>query len=161
MTKIMDDRIRKIVEQIPYKPLRSKLEPHRNLIHELRKKRHSYRDIAAFLTQHLNMKVTHTTVRDFVHVRAKQPIRNQFEPPLPDARSASHSAADTTRPPSAAQPIPKPANHALSQPIYNTNPNPSVPAFSGGPPERKSFHFDPEKGCTLPEEILNLKPKKD
>lgn len=66
---------------LPPKPPRSKLEPHRELIRELRRKGRTYRDISRVFRERLNLSVTPSTIHSFVKVRAKHRKRTQFELP--------------------------------------------------------------------------------
>jgi hypothetical protein len=68
---------------LPPKPPRSKLEPHRDLIRELRRKGQTYRDVARLFQERLGLCVAPSTLHSFVKVRAKHRKRSQFElPPL-------------------------------------------------------------------------------
>jgi hypothetical protein len=71
------------------KPPRSKLEPHRELIRELRRKGQTYRDIARIFGERLNLSVTPSTIHSFVKVRAKHRKQVQFE--LPPATTEASS----------------------------------------------------------------------
>jgi IS30 family transposase len=73
----MDEKIRTLIEQTPEKPPRSKLEPHEDLIRELRRKRCTYQEIAQFFAEHLNLKVAPSTIYAFVRVRARRARRHQ------------------------------------------------------------------------------------
>ena len=55
---------------LPGKPPRSKLEPYRELIRNLRLKNWSYREIAALFEETLNLAVAPSTLHNFVRVRA-------------------------------------------------------------------------------------------
>ena len=55
---------------LPEKPPRSKLEPYRALIGDLRFKRWSYREIAALFAESLGLAVAPSTLHNFVRVRA-------------------------------------------------------------------------------------------
>jgi len=67
----------------PPKPPRSKLEPHRELIRELRRKGRTYREVAHLFGEHLGLHVALSTLHSFVKVRAKHRKRTQFElPPM-------------------------------------------------------------------------------
>jgi hypothetical protein len=68
----MDEKIRTLIEQTPEKPPRSKLEPHEDLIRELRRKRCTYQDIAQFFAEYLNLKVAPSTIYAFVRARARR-----------------------------------------------------------------------------------------
>jgi hypothetical protein len=68
---------------LPSKPPRSKLEPHRDLIRELRRGGRTYREIAQLFQERLGLYVAPSTLHSFVKVRAKHRKRTQFElPPL-------------------------------------------------------------------------------
>ncbi|MGA7414052.1 MAG: hypothetical protein WBW33_26490 [Bryobacteraceae bacterium] len=68
----MDERIRQLLDKIPERPPRSKLEQHSEVIRELRRKRRTYQEIAVFFREHLQISVAPSTVHDFVKKRAKQ-----------------------------------------------------------------------------------------
>jgi hypothetical protein len=75
----MDERLRALIDQIPEKPPRSKLEPHLDVIRELRRKGRTYQEIAEFFGEHLNVTVAASTIHAFVQVRAR---RRQRKPPI-------------------------------------------------------------------------------
>jgi hypothetical protein len=68
---------------LPPKPPRSKLEPHRELIRELRRKGRTYREVACLFHERLGLHVAPSTLHSFVKVRAEHRKRTQFElPPI-------------------------------------------------------------------------------
>lgn len=69
------------VSDLPVKSPRSKLEPHRALIRELRRKGRTYREIAALFTDRLSLPVAPSTIHSFVKVRASHRKKVQFELP--------------------------------------------------------------------------------
>jgi hypothetical protein len=70
-------------DDLPEKAPRSKLEPHRELIRELRRKGRTYREVARLFHERLGLYVAPSTLHSFVKVRAKHHKRTQFElPPL-------------------------------------------------------------------------------
>ncbi len=75
----MDDKIRTVLEGTPDKPPRSKLEPHQDVIRELRRKGRTYEDIAQFFAVHLDLKVAPSTIYAFVQVRARRRRRVRAE----------------------------------------------------------------------------------
>ena len=79
----MEPALQTILESLPEKLHRSKLEPHRELIRELRRKGRTYRDLAQIFHERLELHVAPSTLHSFVKVRAKHRKRTQFElPPL-------------------------------------------------------------------------------
>jgi hypothetical protein len=84
----MEPELRTILEYSPQKPPRSKLEPHRELIRELRRKGRTYREVARLFHERLGLHVALSTLHSFVKVRAKHRKRTQFElPPVGQAVS--------------------------------------------------------------------------
>ena len=81
----MNEELQSILDQMPAGPPRSKLEPYRDLIRNLRQKRKTYREIAAFLHQHCNVGVHYSTIYDFVHAPSRNPkqVQIQAETPRP------------------------------------------------------------------------------
>lgn len=57
----MDNEIRKAVAEMPEKS-RSKLEPHADVIRELRRKGRTYEDIANFFAERFDLKVAPSTI---------------------------------------------------------------------------------------------------
>jgi len=82
-----------ILESLPPKSPRSKLEPHRELIRELRRKGRTYREVALLFRERLGLYVAPSTLHSFVKVRAKHRKQTQFElPPIePSTRQAPES----------------------------------------------------------------------
>ena len=79
----MEPVLQSILESLPPKSPRSKLEPHRELIRELRRKGRTYREVAQLFHERLGLYVAPSTLHSFVKVRAKHRKRTQFElPPL-------------------------------------------------------------------------------
>ena len=80
---------------LPPKPPRSKLEPHRELIRELRRKGRTYREVAQLFHERLGLRVAPSTLHSFVKVRAKHRKREQFE--LPAVGTAPNSPPELDR----------------------------------------------------------------
>jgi hypothetical protein len=68
----MDEHTASVLRNIPDKPPRSKLEPHTEVIIALRRKRYTYREIAKFLHEHLDLEVAPSTIHDFVRIRRRR-----------------------------------------------------------------------------------------
>jgi hypothetical protein len=88
-----------ILESLPQKPPRSKLEPHRELIRELRRKGRTYREVAKLFNERLGLYVAPSTLHSFVKVRAKHNKHTQFElPPSEPEAGFDPVAALRTKP---------------------------------------------------------------
>ena len=74
-------------ELLPSGTPRSKLEPHYNLIRELRRRRCTYKQVAQYLADQKGLSVTPSTIHSFVAIRAKRRSARPLEyelPPLAD-----------------------------------------------------------------------------
>jgi len=79
----MDPTLLSLLDSIPQKPPRSKLENHRELIRQLRRKGCTYRDIVRILRERVGLDVAVSTIHSFIKVRAKHRKHVQYElPPL-------------------------------------------------------------------------------
>jgi hypothetical protein len=78
----MDPTLLSLLDSIPQKPPRSKLETHRELIRQLRRKGCTYRDIVRILHERVGIEVAVSTIHSFVKVRAKHRKQVQYELPL-------------------------------------------------------------------------------
>jgi len=92
----MDPTLLSLLETIPQKPPRSKLETHRELIRQLRRKGCTYRDIVRILQERVGLDVAISTIHSFVKVRAKHRKQVQYElPPLEsESKPVSPSSDD-------------------------------------------------------------------
>ena len=68
-----EDQLRNIIAALPEKLSRSRLEPYRQLIGELRRRRRTYREIADVLAEKCDLRISATAVHNFVrlHLRRK------------------------------------------------------------------------------------------
>src|ERR1700686_5061169 len=82
------------IDSLPDKPPRSKLEPHRELIRELRRKGRTYREVARLFHERLGLYVAPSTLHSFVKVRAKHHKRSQFELPMLELSAPSSPTID-------------------------------------------------------------------
>ena len=136
----MDETLRQLLAEMPERPPRSKLEPHAEVIRELRKKRRTYQEIAAFFREHLQLSVAPSTLHDFVKTRARQARnRDAVAPELPEAQPQDVQAEApvvTTPLPTSPNDIRERIRAVKTQPITLQ-------------PEPARFHFDPHAPLTL------------
>ena len=89
----MDPNISKLLDEIPERPPRSKLEVHADVIAALRQKRRTYSEIAEFFREHLAITVAPSTIHDFVRVRRRRRKRNTASPGEPHIGKPRDDAA--------------------------------------------------------------------
>jgi hypothetical protein len=66
---MIDERFKEILENLPPKPPRSRLEPYDKLIRELRRRGTTYRKIAEILAEKCQFETSASTIHDFVRLR--------------------------------------------------------------------------------------------
>jgi hypothetical protein len=139
----MDTKFREILDGLPDKPPRSRLEPYRELIRELRRRSRTYRDIAHILAEKCQIQVTASGVHDFVRKRSRD-----------KRKSAGPTASNRTekRPGAAIRRVtdtPKSApNRSLSDDVQRR-----IAALKarrpGVKPPPEKFEFDPSEPLRL------------
>lgn len=98
----MDDAFQAILDSLPPKPPRSKLEPYAELIEELRKRGRSYREIAGILANRCGVSAGTHTVYNFVRVRAQ--AQKKAKPARAGAERSSQTPAPSNPVETAAAP---------------------------------------------------------
>ena len=68
----MNDNWQDILDTLPQKPPRSRLEPYSELIDELRRRRRTYREIVSVLAEKCNLRASISTLHDFVRAKEKE-----------------------------------------------------------------------------------------
>jgi hypothetical protein len=89
----MDTKFKEILDGLPDKPPRSRLEPYRELIRELRRRGRTYRDIARILAEKCQIDVTASGVHDFVRRR----VRVKRKPAMRISSQTDKRPGTTTR----------------------------------------------------------------
>jgi len=140
----MDERLQKLLAEMPERPPRSKLEPHAEVIRELRKKRWTYQEIAAFFREHLQLSVAPSTIHEFVKTRARQARhRNAERIELPPPQIPVAGRVPPV-PSSHSQPEKGVSREAVRDHIRAVKNRPTAPASAP-----KQFAFDPEEPLIL------------
>jgi hypothetical protein len=140
----MDGEFQRIVDSLPEKPPRSRLEPYGELIDELRHRGRTYRDIVDTLAKACGLQVSISTLHDFVRARARRK-RNAARQNAAGARIAA-----TIAPKAETQ---KPSDEEVRRRIaaMKARKAPNSPAAD-------DFHFDPTQPLRL---IPREKPGSD
>jgi hypothetical protein len=93
----MEEKFQRILSKVEQKFGRSRLEPYRELIEQLRERGLTYRDISDILTKELQVPVPKSTVNDFVRAQARE--RRNAARRLSRRESASPPAVPLPSPP--------------------------------------------------------------
>lgn len=105
----MEPALQTILETLSPKPPRSKLEPHREFIRELRRKGHTYREVARIFHERLGLYVAPSTLHSFVKVRARGRKQAQFELPPPESAATAGDRIAVLKARPVGQSTPRPA----------------------------------------------------
>ena len=71
----MDETLQSILETLPQKSPRSRLEPYHDLINELRRRGRTYREIERILVEQCHIQTSRSAINDFVRVRTRTKTR--------------------------------------------------------------------------------------
>jgi hypothetical protein len=135
----MDGQFQDIVDGLAEKPPRSRLEPYGELIGELRRRRRTYRDIVDILAKNCRVRVSISTLHDFVRVRARRK-RNSARRIGADTKIAAPIAPKAESLKSGQ----KPSDEEVQQRIAALKARKPV---TTSPPD--DFHFDPTEPLRL------------
>ena len=75
----MNDQLKAIIEELPDKPPRSRLEPCKEFIEEPRRRGRTYKDIATLFVEKFSLRVTAAGVHDFVRRRRPANSKRRLE----------------------------------------------------------------------------------
>jgi len=127
----MDTDLNKILAELPIKPPRSRLEPYREFIEELRSRGRTYRDIAEILAEKCALQVTASGVHDFVRTRTRAKDRSAGRGIKSNPLPVTKPVAAGTSPASASSEEGQRKIATLK--ARNTATEPSSPAFEYDP----------------------------
>ena len=88
----MDDYLKKILDDLPDKPPRSRLEPYRDFIVELRRRGRTFREIAGILAEKCQVQVTGSGIHDFLRTRLERDGSQRPNAPKSARRDAARPA---------------------------------------------------------------------
>ena len=127
----MDANLKNILDELPDKPPRSRLEPYREFIEELRSRGRTYRDIAEILAEKCTVQVTASGLHDFLRTRTRAKDRSAGRDTKSNPLPVSKQVAAETSPASASSEQVQCKIAALK--ARNTAAEPGPPAFEYDP----------------------------
>ena len=147
----MDDTFQDILDSLPARPSRSRLEPYGGLIEELLRRGRTYREVARILAEKCQLQVSISTIHDFVRLRSRSkrnPSKRRAPEPsekmkVSTARAEEKTAEGKTRAKAEEQEIPPVAEVHERITALKLRP---VPAQTSP----KQFHYDPSEPLRLP-----------
>lgn len=90
----MNDRFREILDNLPDTTPRSRLEPYKELIQELRTRKRSYREITHVLAENCGIRVCHSTLHEFVQRYLEKDLA---APPSSELRAAEKATTQRAK----------------------------------------------------------------
>src|SRR5438552_18633428 len=85
----MEGKLDEILDGLPERPPRSCLESFRDFINELRRRKHTYREIAHILEEKCQLRVSKSTVHRFLRARSRQTRKSLKAPAVTPMNAAS------------------------------------------------------------------------
>jgi len=146
----MEDKLSEILDRLPPKAPRSRLDPHAALIEELRRRGRTYRGIARVLAEDCQVQSSPSNIYYFVRLRAREAKQAKAKQAKQD-KAASFgtnklaSAQTTVRNPDSTGKLPNDVAQRIAALKQRKVPEPT----SAG------FHFDPDEPLRL---ITDEKP---
>jgi hypothetical protein len=142
---LMDEKFQDILDTLPEKPPRSRLEPYREFINELLRRGRTYRDIASILAEKCQVRVSISTVHDFLRIR-RQTSRKPTKSQLTVAARLNTDGVTPSAPPMNEPKEEKPANDEVQRQIAAFKQRPA-PQDEASP---KQFQYNPNEPLHLP-----------
>lgn len=142
----MDERFQAILDSLPPKLPRSRLEPYSELIRELRRRGRTYREIAQVLAEKCQVGVVPSTVHDFVRVRTqKGKAKQQPVTPLADTSPSPNGNPATSTTGAVKMPAQKADAEEVRRRIEELKQRPVSPRDKAKP----VFEYNPEEPLRL------------
>jgi hypothetical protein len=141
----MDDKFQDILDSLPEKPPRSRLEPYTELIGELRRRGRTYREIRHILAEKCATQVSVSTLHGFLRVQSrvkKKPAKRQ---PTALAKISPNAVTLKTMGVNATTRQARPPIDEVQQRIVGLKLR-STPANAGP----QQFQYDPNEPLRLP-----------
>jgi hypothetical protein len=139
----MDDSLKDILDGLPAKSPRSRLEPYREFIEELRRRGRTYRDIAGILTEKCQIQVSASGVHAFVRIRSRR------EQQVPRRPSRGTTKSTTVPIPLGIETAPGTAKTAAALDEVRRKIAAVKARKSVIEPNPEGFHFDPSEPLRL------------
>ena len=149
----MDSKLSEILDRLPPKPPRSRLDPHAALIEELRRRGRTYREIARVLAEDCQVQTSPSNIYYFVRLREREARQAKVQEAKQDqAGSFGSSKVASSR-------------RTVRNTVAEGNPPNDVAQRIAAFKQRKvpeptsvGFHFDPDEPLRL---ITEEKPASD
>jgi len=138
----MNPDFQDILDGLPEKPARSRLEPYRPLIEELRRRGRTYQEIVRILEEKCQLHTAVSTVNDFMRRSSRTNPSKDTKPAVVDLTGAPPATTASARWPNLAKQQMSPSEE-VRQRIAALKQRP-VPAEAP-----KLFHYDPDEPLRL------------
>ena len=141
-------KFQEILDSLPEKPARSRLQPYRVLIEKLRRRGRTYREIVGVLAERCNLQVSVSTLHDFVRAQSQAQRTERKNRNLSGiVNRLKRPASDTTTNPM------EPTSDEVHERILALK-HRSLTVQ----PVQKLFHYDPDEPLHLPDDIRKRHP---
>ena len=132
----MDANLKTILDELPIKPPRSRLEPYLEFIEELRRRGRTYRDIADILGEKCAVQVTSSGVHHFVRTRSQTSTRSKKGSKSNPSANATPTATDKLGSAPSSEEVQRRIAKIKARSVATR-------------PDSMAFEFDPDKPLSL------------
>ncbi len=136
----MDDKVNEILDRLPAKPPRSRLDPHAALIEEMRRRGRTFAEIARVLAEECQVSTSPSNIHHFIKLRA----RKAKLPRQTSARSAVSSTVASPRVSTGTTVLPPMPSTDVARRIAALKQRKPAP-----PPASEGFDYDPNEPLRL------------
>ena len=143
-----------ILDSVPEKRSRSRLEPYGRLIHGLLRRSRSYREIARILRERFHLHASISTIHDFVRIRAGQARKSRKRNPAGYDQTTKGNAPEREN----KMPMDVIAPRAALEEVQRIAALKIRPAEA--PAQSQQFHYDPSEPLHLPQKTESGRAEK-
>jgi len=140
------DKFEEIVNSLPEKPARSRLDPYRDLIKELLSRGWTYRETSRILFEKCGVRISFSTIHHFVHARSRSKLKpSKSQPRILEKKTAIPTVKNEEK-----EIVIVGKGVSVNDEVYQR-----IAALKQRPPlsenSSKLFHYDPDEPLHLPQ----------
>jgi len=137
------DQLLQLLDELPEREPRSRLDPYRELVAEMRRRKYSYREISRFMAERCGVVICHNAVRNFINRHVSEIAATlQLDESGRQCAASRDAAGDI---------LPQTRQSEQAQAVHER-----IAALKrrsrAGPVAEPGFHFDPAQPLQLPDD---------
>ncbi len=136
-------KFQEILDGVPEKPPRSRLEPYRVLIEKLRRRGRTFREIVDILAKQCNLQVSLSTLHDFVSTHSRDQTKRKSRVGVVAVNASNRTSIGRSR-----NSMPARADEVQARILALKH-----RCVATVQPTEKLFHYDPDEPLHLPADV--------